>query len=112
MISEKEELLIRELMDKSEARMPFPDFEDKLMERISTEAVKSKSWLKDIKLSWFFFLVGTSLGLVISLILGSLHEPIYGIPPQRILFIVESVFVVLLLSQFDKLIELTKKKWQ
>jgi hypothetical protein len=112
MISEKEEILIREMMDKSHETMPFPDFEDKLMERISTEAGKSKSWLRDVKLSWFFLLVGTLLGFVISLILRSLDEPVYGIPPQRILFIAESLFVVLLLSQFDKLIELTKNKWQ
>jgi hypothetical protein len=107
-----EEKIIRELMSKAEVRMPFQDFEEKLMGRITAEAYRSQSFARDIKLSWFFFLVGTILGIMITLLLGSLREPIFGFPPQRILFIAESVFVVLLLTQLDKLIGLTKKKWQ
>lgn len=112
MKADKEELLIREMLNKSDEKMPFPDFEDKLMDRINKESASSKTWLKDIRLSWFFFLLGTLLGLIISFVFGNLHEPVYGIPPRWIIFIVESVCVVLLLSQFERLIEMTKKKWQ
>jgi hypothetical protein len=107
---QEEEKLLRELMSKSEVKMPFPDFEDKLMERINREAQRSRSFLRDLKLSWFFFLVGTVLGIMITLFLTTLREPIYGIPPQRLLFIAESIFVVLLLTQLDKMIDLTKRK--
>lgn len=107
---QEEEKLVRELMGHSEVRMPFPDFEERLMERINREAQRSRSFVRDIKLSWFFFLTGTVLGIMITLFLTTINKPVYGIPPQRMLFIAESVFVILLLTQFDKLIELTKRK--
>lgn len=107
---EKEEELIRELMGKSGHKMPFADFEDKLMDQIHREAKHSQSFLKDVKLSWFFFIVGSCFGLVLSVIAGQMNEPIFGFPAQRIVLLVQVVFVILLLSQFDKLIELTRKR--
>lgn len=109
-MSNEDDKLIREFMVKSESRMPFPDFEEKLMVRISAEAARSRSYARDIRLSWLFFLIGTILGTMITLFIGSLHEPIFGFPPQRVLYIAESVFVVLLLTQLDKLIGLSKGK--
>ncbi len=106
MSSDKEEKLIRELMGKSVAKMPFSDFEDKLMEQIHRGKESSRSLLKDIKLSWFFFVVGTVFGLVISIVVGQMQGTIFGYPAQRVLIIAQAVFVVFALSQFDRLIGL------
>jgi len=110
MNAEMEERLIRELMEKSGRKMPFVDFENKLMEQIRKEADHSRSFLKDVKLSWFFFLVGSCFGLFLSVVAGQMNETILGFPAQRLVLLVQVVFVILLLSQFDKLIELTRKR--
>ena len=110
MNAEKEEQLIHKLMEKSGREMPFSDFENKLMEQICKEADNSRSFLKDVKLSWFFFIVGSCFGIFLSVIAGQINETILGFPTQRIILSVQIVFVILLLSQFDRLIELTRKR--
>lgn len=110
MNAEKEEKLIRELIEKSGREMPFADFENKLMEQIHKEVNTTSSFRKDIKLSWFFFIAGTFFGLILSILAGQLNETIFGFPAQRMVLIVQVVFAILLLSQFDKLIELTRKR--
>ena len=110
MNAEKEEKLVREIMGKSEIEMPFLDFESKLMEQIHKEANTSRSFLRDVKLSWFFFIVGTFFGLLLSIVAGQINETIFGFPAQRMVLIVQVVFAILLLSQFDKLIQLTRKR--
>jgi hypothetical protein len=109
MNSDKEEKLIRGLMLKSEAKMPFSDFEDKLMEKIHLEEKSSRSFLKDVKLSWFFFSVGTLFGLLLSTMAGGKNETILGFPSRPIILLVQALFIVFLLSLFDKLIGLTGK---
>jgi len=110
MNSDREEKLIRELMRKSEAKMPFSDFEDKLMGKIHQEEKVIRSFRKDIKLSWFFFAVGTLFGLFLSTIAGEKNETILGFPSQPMILLVQALFVVFSLSLFDKLIGLTGKK--
>lgn len=110
MNTEQEEKLIRELMGKSAREMPFADFESKLMLQIHKEANHSRSFHKDIKLSWSFFIAGTFFGLLLSILAGQINETIFGFPAQLIILIAQVVFAILLLSQFDKLIELTRKR--
>ena len=110
MNSDSEEKLIRELMRKSEAKMPFSDFEDKLMGKIHLEEKAIRSFRKDVKLSWFFFAVGTLFGLFLSTIAGEKIETIMGFPSQPMILLVQALFVVFSLSLFDKLIGLTGKK--
>ena len=47
---EKEDKFIIELMGKSRMKMPFDDFEEKLMQEIHKEAKTSRSFLKYVKL--------------------------------------------------------------
>ncbi len=110
MNTEKEEKLIGEMMSKSSSEMPFPDFEDRMMEQIRKEEENSRSFLKNVKLSWFFFIAGAVFSLVISTIFGQMDTSILGFPAQRVVLIAQTVFAILLLSQFDRLIELTRKR--
>jgi hypothetical protein len=82
------------------------------MQQIHKEANTSRSFLKDIKLSWFFFTIGTIFGLVLNILVAEMNTTIFGIPSQRLLLIVQVLFVMLLLSQFDRLIGLTKNTKQ
>ncbi|MCK9640184.1 MAG: hypothetical protein M0R39_09775 [Prolixibacteraceae bacterium] len=108
MTIEKEDKFIKELMGKSVVKMPFDDFEEKLMLEIHKEAKTSHSFLKDIKLSWFFFVVGTLFGLVLSIGIGEMDKTILGLSVHSIGLFIEALFVILLLLQFDKLIRLIK----
>ena len=110
MNTKKEEKIIHELMSKSSAEMPFSDFEDKLMGKIYQETERSRSFLKNIKLSWLFFIIGTFFGLFLSIIAGQLSKIILGFPSQRILLVIQIIFAILLLTQFSNLFELTKKR--
>lgn len=108
MKSETEEQFIRELMGKSGVKMPFTDFEEQLMQQIHKEAITSRSFRKDIKLSWFFFVVGTLFGLLLNFIVMEMNKTVFGIPLQRLTLIVQALFVIFLLLQFDKLLALKK----
>lgn len=108
MTTENEDTLIRELMQKSVRKMPFSDFEERLMEQIHENEETSRSFLKDIKLSWFFFVVGTLFGLFLNMIVANIGGTILGFPVQRFSLIIQALFVILLLNQFDKLAGLTK----
>jgi len=110
MKTEKEDQLVRELMGKSANKMPFSDFEEKLMEQIHNEVKATRSFRKNVNLSWFFFIGGTCLGLLLSVVATQIKQTIFGLPAQQMIVIFQVVFSILLLSQFDKLIELTRKK--
>lgn len=109
MRKEIEEQFIRELMSKSAEIMPFADFEERLMQQIHKEAKAPHSFRKDIKLSWFFFVVGTIFGLFLNVIVMTMDKAILGLPAQRLILVVQALFVIFLLLQFDRLIALTKK---
>jgi hypothetical protein len=109
MNTEKKDKLVRELMEKSGREMPFADFEDKLMEQIYNEAKTSRSFLKDIQLSWFFFVLGTFFGLILNIIISKMNQPIMGIPAQQFSLILQTLFVIFLLFQIDRFIGLQKK---
>lgn len=108
MSKEKEDIFIKELMGKSGVKMPFDDFEEKLMQQIHREAKTSRSFLKDIKLSWIFFVVGTLFGLVLSIVVGEMNRTILGFPAQILGLVIQAIVVIFLLLQFDKLFRLTK----
>ncbi len=105
----KQEELIRMIMSKSPAEIPFDDFEEKLMEKIRNEAEHSCILLKNVRLSWFFFVAGTLLGILLSSFAGQINETIFGFSVQRITFVVQVIFIIILLVQADRLFGLTRK---
>lgn len=110
MNTDKEEKFIHELMSKSKKEIPFADFEERLMLQIYKEELTSRSFSKDVKLSWFFFVVGTLFGLFLNILVAEINKPIFGLSAQKWVLIIQSIFVVFMLFQFDKLIGLTKKE--
>jgi len=98
-----------ELMKKSYLQMPFSDFEDRVMQRIE-ESEKAKAYvLKNIHLASIFFIVGTGLGIVASLILPQLLGYFIGAPAEGISLAFQASVVLIAITQLDKLIRLVRK---
>ena len=97
MNSDQKDKFVQELMGKLESKMPFDDFEERLMQQIHKEVKTSRSFLKDIKLSWFFFTIGTVFGFVLNILVAEMNKTIFGIPSHRLMLMVQVLFVMLLL---------------
>ncbi|MCK4817191.1 hypothetical protein KA005_15585 [bacterium] len=54
--------------------MPFNDFEDELMIEIYKERDRKRSVLKNIKLSWLFFIIGMISGIALISVPSLLNE--------------------------------------
>lgn len=108
--NEQEEIYFRELMSKSKIEMPFSDFEDSVMTQIEQKIVRQQGIAKDIKLSWLFFVVGTTFGFIISWILPRIPQRIFGMDPKNLAICFQILFVVLLFTQIEALLRLLKKK--
>jgi len=98
-----------QIMKKSKLEMPFSDFDEVVMHRIRREANQTEGFSRDIKLSFFFFLLGTSLGLVINFFLQQLLSTFLGISADNVLLIFQLSFVLLFLTQLESLVKLLKK---
>ena len=107
-IDEQEERYFREIISKSRLEMPFPDFEDKVMMQIENQPLR-QGYSKEIKLAWIFFIAGSVFGMIISWILPSMQQRIFGIDPKNIAICFQIVFVVLLFTQIETLLGLIKK---
>ncbi len=110
MNKDREDQLVGELMGKSANAMPFADFEERLMNRIQREGERSRSFWRNLKLSWLFFAIGTLFGLFLSVLLERMDWTVFGWPTHRVILVAQLFFSVVILTQFDKLLELTKKK--
>ncbi|MFO7756203.1 MAG: hypothetical protein R6V34_09485, partial [Bacteroidales bacterium] len=61
----------RELLSDGNREMPFNDFEDELMAEIRSEQEKRNSLLRNIRLSWLFFILGLVSGIALVLVSSS-----------------------------------------
>ena len=60
-----EDIHLKNILSKSRKEMPFHDFEDELMVEIYKERDRKRSILKNIKLSWMFFIIGMISGIAL-----------------------------------------------
>jgi hypothetical protein len=97
-----------QLMQKSRLAMPFSDFEDKMMQKIHQEAGYRKSIFQDIKLSTFFFIIGTLFGIMVTLLLPKLDGSFFGISSNALLLPFQVIFIILFLTQLEDLIKLVR----
>ena len=108
--SNKEKQLVSKLMKHSNNKIPFEDFEDRMMDKIYEEKQKDKAVLGSIRFAWLFFFIGLFLGLLITRITSNLDGLIDGIPMEQIAFFSQIGIALLLLFQLDKLIDFRFKK--
>ncbi len=105
---------LKDLIGESKLEMPFSDFEERLMSRVNSELRDEKSISRNIRLSWLFFGLGTTFGLLLSVILSSEKE-IMGILLGKLimpLYIIGGIVILLFAEQLIKLTINHKKHHQ
>lgn len=105
-----EEKDFKKLMQHSKLEIQFPDFEDSLMEEIHKKEAARKSVWKNIKLSWVFLIIGMILGLVATNYLTGIELKYFGANSNLVLFAIEIMIVLLVVSQFNNLFGITFKQ--
>jgi len=104
-----EDDFFRELLSKSKLELPFDDFEDNVMGQIEKEVLHQNDFSKEFRLSRFFFIMGSLFGIILSVLLTQIHEPIFGINPFNLTLLFEIIFASVLFTQIDTLIKF--RKW-
>lgn len=106
----QEEKLIRNLMKHSLTKMPFDDFEARMMDKIHQEKRQHESVLNNIRFAWIFFFVGLFLGLAVTNMTANLNVQLYGISLKQVTLIIQIGIALVLLVQFEKLLDLSFRK--
>ena len=105
-----EEKEFKKYMQQTKLEIQFSDFDNQLMEKIKARETSRKAVWKNLRISWFFFFVGTFFGIIVAYFLTDLSIPFLEAESKLVLLIVEILIVVVVTSQFDKLIHFTFKK--
>ena len=105
-----EDTFFKEIMSKSELDVPFPDFEDNVMGLIEKRLSKKVSITRDIKLSWIFFILGSTFGIIVTIILLKLHVSVGGITMDKLTIPFLIIFSYLVMTQLDCLIDFYKRR--
>ena len=104
-----EETFFNELMSKSKLEFPFPDFEDNVMRIVESNQKKQNIIQKDLRLSWIFFLLGSSFGITISILLPKFQEPIFGLSVDKFTIPFQVLFIFLFITQLNYLMDYYSK---
>ena len=107
---EKENKLVEKLMSHSLAKLPFQDFEDRLMDKIYLEEQHKKAVSGNIRIAWIFFCAGLFFGLLITSLISNMDTLIAGFPLKKITFYLQILIALILLFQFEKLIGFSLNK--
>ena len=108
--NQREEQLLKDLMKYSLVEMPFPDFEDRLMDKIQQEKQDQQTVSGNIRVAWLFFFLGLFFGLLITNMTTDLDHLFHGIPAKEIALSLEIGISIILLFQFERLFGYTFRK--
>ena len=107
---ELEEGFFQEIMSKSKLNVPFPDFDNHVMGLIEHQVLKKASISRDIKLSWIFFILGSIIGVILSILLQKSEGTILGVSFDKLVIPFLIVCSFLILSQFDILLDFYRRQ--
>ena len=105
-----EDAFYKEIMSKSKLDVPFPDFEDNVMGLIEKRLSKKVSIMRDVKLSWIFFILGSTFGIILAIVLPKFRMTIMGISIDKFTIPFLIIFSFLILTQLDSLIGFYKRR--
>ncbi|MBC8755713.1 hypothetical protein H2O64_13640 [Kordia sp. YSTF-M3] len=97
-----------DLMTKSTLEMPFSDFEDTVMQLIEEKAAQKSKINRELRLSRFFFIVGSIFGFVISILLSAIKEPLFGIDQNIIALSFQILFATLFFTHVEAFLNVKK----
>jgi nicotinamide riboside transporter PnuC len=104
-----EDKFFREIMSKSRLILPYSDFEDNVMMQIEPKVLHQNTLSKELRLSWIFFIVGSVFGIIFSVFISQLRDPIFGIQPVNLTLFFAIVFASVLFTQIDTLIKFSRR---
>ena len=106
MEEEFEDIQLQEILLKGRKEIPFLDFENEIMVEIHKEYDRKRSILKNIKLSWFFFIIGMISGITLVSILPLIYESTEEASSNiTLLFILIIAICLIILLFAEKLIK-------
>lgn len=108
MNSEKDKLL-ESLIGQSELKMPFPDFDQKVMESIRQSVSAEKERKSMITKSWFFFVIGLLLGSAAPVLVKYMQFP-ENINPQLVTLVIQIIISLIFLFVLERLISVTFRR--
>lgn len=100
---------LRRLMSESRVEIPFANFEDRLMGKIKAEAKAKQSILKNVRLSWLFFTIGSLFGIGATILIPMIEKSIWGLDFKYLQMPVFLVLAFIIIWQFEALIKYTSK---
>ena len=105
---ENKDELMKSLMQSSKLKMPFSDFESRVMFTIDQHDIKSIAVLQDRKKGIYFFLAGMLFGVVLNYLLSrSWRDLNINLPQQENALVVSQIIYALLILFFiDRLVKL------
>lgn len=106
-LENKDDVFI-DLMAKSKLDMPFSDFEDSVMQQIEENVIQKSEISKQLRLSKFFFILGSLFGIIISILLSQIQEPIFNISPNVIALVFQITFATLFFTQIENYIKIKR----
>jgi len=99
---------LQKLFRENAPKMPFPDFADQLMEKISAEDEAKEKVTSNLRLSWIFYILGVLSGIAFTLFAGNSTIEIYNISLQKLLLPMLAVASFVFIIIFEKLIKAGK----
>ena len=97
-----------DLIKNSKLEMPFSDFEDVVMQQIEENITQKNEISKQLRLSKFFFIIGSLFGITISILLSKIQEPIFNINPNIISLVFQITFATLFFTQIENYIKIKR----
>lgn len=110
MMDELNDKRLKALLKDSKLEMPFSDFEDKMMSRVKNELLGKHSIIKNLRLSWLFFLLGSVFGLVVSISLPMLQIELGGIDIRTLRYPIMAIVLFVIIWQLDEMIKITMRQ--
>ncbi len=106
---ELDDVRLRSLLKESRLEMPFSDFEGKLMQQINASKKGKASIIKNLKLSWLFFLMGSIIGIAMSILVPMLPLNIAGVEMHVFKYPILVIVLFVIMWQFDSMLKLTSR---
>lgn len=104
-----EDARLKGMIRQSKVEMPFSDFESRLMGRIVAEKSWRKSFVKNMRLSWLFFTIGSLFGIMATVLFPYFERRFFGFDLKLIQMPVLLVISFIILWQLDAMIKLNAR---
>ena len=106
-LNNKDHEFFKNIISKSKLEVPFSDFEDVVMSEINKQVVVPFT-SRELKFSLLFFVLGTIVGIIISVALANIKGLFFGLSPKLASMMFQVLFATLIFTQTETFIKLVK----